>query len=437
MMNKRYLYFNTLLISLLIILTLYWRVYFTIPFIFSYIAYYILKYQRSAMVLVLILLGSFLFNFKGDSVIISTEYEHTAVVNNVYSSSITVIEDGQEYYLMKVEDNVVKGDVIHYYTYYYTDVDKGSFGLFYKSTEAIAYGYATDLEVVKKQEDVRSDIYNDLYESESWYSDLTLLLLYGEEEGKGVALKSKIDKMGVSHLFVVSGFHISLFYILIEKTGNSFIRNRKLVSLSAFTISMAFLYLVYFPPTGIRALITLLIIRSARVDKVEALSITGLIFFLFNPWILLTNSMILSFSITYAIYVYRPSDVSILDMVVLSLFAFYVSLPTISTWETQHNLFAPLLSLVLTPIVSIMYMISLVLLPFKNVWDIVDPIFSLFYWMIIIFSHINLTFDTALISQSKQLLLTGISIYYIYLLRYNKLTILYTFFSISMIIFLI
>ncbi len=405
-------------------------------FLLPYITYYLLKYGSHAKALFITLLFATLFNYHGQPTI-NDSYEHQAVVDDVYTSSITVIEDGQKYYLMGIDEQVSHGDVISYNSVYNDDVEKGSFDLFYKSTKAIACGWAKNLEIIKKSNDLRSEIHNDLYETEGWYSDFTLLMLYGEEDGLGSVINDGVSKMGISHLFVVSGFHIALFYIFIEKILSNILKSSKMANLVAFSISTGFLYLVYFPPTGIRALLTLIFVRGFNLERTESLSLTGLMFFVINPYILLTNSMILSFTITLAIYLYRPQELSIMDMIVLSMFAFYISLPTVSTWENQHNLTAPLLSIVLTPIVAMMYVVSLVFLPFKDCWVLADPLFALFFWVLKIFSNVSAYFSTGLLTMQEQLYITSLSIYYIHTLRNNKVILMSSFFSISLIIFLI
>ncbi len=443
-MGKKYIFLNTLLLALFIMINIYYEIKITIPFLILYLICFILIYGKKAVTLPIVLVVSFAFNYKPPikTEDICNEYYHQAIVKDVYSTSMTVVEDDHIYYLMKIDKDIVRGDVVSYSTSgkYKTQVnEKGSFDMFYRSTGADAYGYlkAGTLKIIEPKESMRNNIYHDLIEDQGWYSDMTLLLLYGKEKGSGVIAKRRINSMGVAHLFVVSGFHISLMYIMMEMIGKNFIRNNKFNSLLAFAISTSFLYLVYFPPTGIRALITLLIIRTNRYDKVDSLSLTGILFFVINPWIMFSSSMILSYSITAAIYLFRPSKISASDTITLSMFAFFISLPTISTWESEHNLLAPLLSIAMTPLVSTMYVASLVALPFHGLWSLMDPIFYVFFRIIIIFSELQMPFSIGIIGFSKQVALTIICVLYIGLLKENKWILLTTFFSISFIIFLI
>ncbi len=430
-------YFNTLLILLLILVFSYTKSIILIPILISYLIYYLFTYKILILVLPLIMSIAFVLN-TNEKVIVEDEWaHHVAVVDEVYNTSITVKEDGERYYIMKVDENLVKGDVIEYNTPYYTKVEKGSFDLFYRSTKSIAYGYANDLNIIQKNSSYRSEIHNSLYAESSYYSDITLMMLYGEEKGKGIGLKDKVNKMGIPHLFVVSGFHISLFIVFIEWLFSKATSNETLITTLSISCSALFLYFIYFPPTGIRALLTIGIYRCTNKDKINSLSIVGIIFFITNPWMMLSASMILSFSITYAIYFYNPKTNSIIDMLALSLFAFYISLPTISTWEDKHNLFAPLLSMVLTPIVSFYYVLALIALPLQFLWVFMEIPFKLFYLLIDIFSMIQLTFETEVINMARQFTLIGISLYFVSVMKENKLSLILTFFSISLLIFLI
>lgn len=436
-MKKRNLYLNTFLLLVFTLFLFYYKVVFIIPFYLVYVFCYLIRYWGNTKIFFLLLFVSFIFNHPDNIEIDSTYKEHIGVVDEVYNTSITVIDNDHRYYLMKVDEDLCKGDVIKYETGYYNDIEKGGFDTFYRSTKSIGYGYANKLEVVEKEENIRNDIYHGLIDENNWYSDITLLMLYGKEEGKAESLSNRIDIMGVSHLFVVSGFHISLLYIMIEKVLGGLFKSKNSITLISFCITTFFLYIVYFPPTGVRAILTLTIARMTTMEKKEALSITGIAFFVINPWVLLSSSMILSFSITLAIYLYRPNEISILDMLSLSLFAFYISLPTVSTWEEHHNIFAPLLSVVLTPIVSFYYILSLLSLPFHWMWGAIDILYKLFFFIIMIFSNLEVLFITPKTTILQQCILTITTVYFVYLMRYNGLTLLSTMFILSLIIFLV
>lgn len=433
---RKYLWFNILLFILLFQFQLFILQFWLWPFIIGYAIIIILIYKSKIFIIPIIFFISFGLNF--DNYLKPNEkYNHIATVEKVYSSSITVLEDGQKYYIMQVDSNLAKGDVVSYNTKYYNELQKDDFYIFYKSTEAIGYGYGNNIEVISRKESLRGNIYYSLLNRDSKYSDFALLMLYGTSNERNSNLENNINKMGISHLFVVSGFHISLFYIGIEKIGKKFIKNKRMLSFASFSSVLFFLYLVYFPPTGIRALLTLLIIRTYRFNKIDSLSIVGIIFYIFNPWIMLTSSMVLSFSITGMIYFLNPNSFSFRDSVLLSILAFYLAIPTITTWDNNFNLLSPLLTIVMTPIVSLSYIICLFLLPFNSFWFIGDWIFFLIGLIIQIFSILYIGFDIQQININKQFFLTGITLTYIVALKNNKAVLLNVFFILSLIFFII
>lgn len=365
----------------------------------------IITYKKWVFVIPIIFVSAFLFNYQPTNSI-NEEYEHLAIVEKIYSSSIVVNEGGDKYYIMKVNEDVVVGDLIKYNAKYKTEVEKGSFDMFYKSTKAIGYGYASHLTIIEHKHNLRNNIYLKLLNSDGEYSNFALGMLYSKETNGNVEMLSNVNRMGIAHLFVISGFHISILYITIDGIlckimGN----NKKREFINIFIISI-FLYLIYFPPTAIRALLTMMIMKRGMFGNVDSLSMVGILFFIANPWILFTNSMILSFSITILIYLIKPNKLSLWSSIKLSISAFLVALPTLATWNNTFNILSPLLTVVMTPFISMGYIICLVMIPFHNIWFIGDIIFRILDEIIRIFSYVYIPIETQTISPFQQLSLT-------------------------------
>ena len=109
---------------------------------------------------------------------------------------------------MGIEDNLVVGDNISFYANYEDNDDIDSFNLFYRSTKTVGLGYANDLKVNSHKDNLRNNIYNSLLEDDSTYSNFTLAMLYKTKTEGNKELISNVNKLGVSHLLVISGFHI-------------------------------------------------------------------------------------------------------------------------------------------------------------------------------------------------------------------------------------
>lgn len=369
---------------------------------------------------------------------ISTDRFHTAIVKDVYNTSMLVKEKGHKYYLLGVDNSYLPGDVITYRCSYITETsDKGSFDIFWRSKGAVAYGWADNVEVVSQTVSLRNDLLNVFIGSDSYYSQGILALLYGKETDSNAELLDMVTQLGVSYLFVLSGFHIAIFFVSIEKVGGKITNNRYAVNLVCVSVTVVFLYFIYFPLTAVRALITLQIIRTHRFNKIDSLSICGLLFFVINPYSMISNSMILSFSITAGIYLIIGKGVKFSETVLVSIMAFYVSLPTIATWETDINLLSPLINILITPIVSFTYIFGMLLVPFHFLWPIGNAYFFLFNIMIQSLSifYIPMTIET--IGVFKQFIAITITLLYISQTKGHRLILLNTFLSISIIFFII
>ena len=338
---------------------------------------------------------------------------------------------------MGVNINLIPGDYITYNSKYISDVNNSTFEVYWKSLGASAYGYANDLEIVEYASGIRANMLRNLFEDTGAYSQNFLALLYGFDTDYNQFLLDRVSRLGVSHLFVVSGFHIALFYIFMEKIGFKLTNNRRVINIISTFISFIFTFFIYFPLTAVRALLTIIIVRTHRFNKIDSLSICGILFFIINPFIMISNSMILSFSITYVIYLLSSGPNNFKKTILISVAAFYVSLPTITTWTTDLNLLAPLVSFLITQIVSFSYVMGLIIFPFHFLWWIGNIYFMLFDLLILLISclYIPLTFPESNII--KQCIGTSLIIMYIVLMRGNITILLNTLFLMSFIFFII
>lgn len=434
---KKYYFLFTFIFLIFIFIFFYFFQYWTLPFLVFAIGYYIYFFKKYTIWLLLIIFLTLIFNYKGDDDI-NDNYEHYAVVKEVYTTSITVVENKNKYYLMKVDEDLIINDVIYFEGYYYEDdFEKGSFEVFFNSTKSIAYSYPKNIKLVERPTSFRNKLYSNLVEDDCFYSDFSLFMLYGKINNRNEYISETVTDMGISYLFVISGFHIALFYMLINKLFLSLKINENLINYFSIFVSTIFLFLVFFPKTGVRALMTIALIKMSNLKSIECLSLVGIIFFIFNPWSMFGASMVLSFSITMMIYLYNFGNNYFLDYLNISIIALYISLPTICTWETEHNLLAPFLSTIITPLISIYYIISIIFLPFHNLWFIASLLFELLWIIIYLLSWIELTIDIEIIGFFNQWFLITISLLYVYIQRENKIILLTSFLFITPFIYFI
>lgn len=376
-----------------------------------------------------------ILNYSNDF-IINNNYYHTATVQNVFSSSMTVTENGQRYYIMNVNDYFIKGDTVTFSCIYKYEFNKSGFDMFYRSTKSIGYGYANELQLISRSDDIRSSLTNSLLENNGYYSQLTLLFLYGIKGDSTKDLYEIISYLGMAHLFVVSGFHISMLFLFVNKFLYKSLKHKNIVIIITIILIIISLYFIYFPLTGVRALFCIILAKIIKKDRIESLSIVALLFFIFNPWIMTTSSMILSFGITLSIYIYKPRFNSILDDICLSVMCFFIAMPTVDTWNNTFNILAPFLNIIMTPFVTLIYVCSLILLPFHNLWHMFNWLFGIFWWTLNIFQFIYIPVELSTINFEQQLLLVTISIIFVHFVK-DRIVLLNTYFSLAIIFIII
>lgn len=148
------------------------------------------------------------------------------------------------------------------------------------------------------------------------YGGVIIAMLTGDKNGISDELSDAFSDSGISHLFAVSGLHLSVwalgFYTLLEKIG---IR-RRLNAAFAILFTLCFMALSGFSPSVMRAGLMLIIMLSGSFferiqDSLNSLGAAVFIILILNPMQAVDISLLLSFSATLGIItmsesLYRP-----------------------------------------------------------------------------------------------------------------------------------
>ncbi|MDD3712695.1 MAG: DNA internalization-related competence protein ComEC/Rec2 [Candidatus Izemoplasmatales bacterium] len=177
---------------------------------------------------------------------------------------------------------------------------------------------------------VRS-IENNYDETSATYLKLFLL---GEDD-LATDVKTQARDIGISHLFAISGMHLSLMIGFI-----SFILKKLFVTESTYKRVIIFFLIIYniitnFSISILRAsflAISLFVNKNREFTKSDYLSFVLIGFVLYNPYIVFNLAFQLSFLISYAIILgqqFLKSDNSLIQIFKIGLLANLVSLPIV------------------------------------------------------------------------------------------------------------
>lgn len=191
-------------------------------------------------------------------------------------------------------------------------------------------------------------------------------------------IKLSYRNNGISHLFAISGMHITFLSTFLLKILEKILKNKYIINIIVFSFLIFYMFLTNFSPSVIRA--TLLFI-SLSINSLFKLKLKPIIcvllildiMLLYNPYYIYNIGFLLSFVVSISLIVfgkiinnYKNYFVKIF---VVSLISFLISIPIMINNNNEINLLSPIINVIFVPYISlIMFPISLIafLIPLLN-----------------------------------------------------------------------
>ena len=192
------------------------------------------------------------------------------------------------------------------------------------------------------------------------------------------SVKLSYRNNGISHLFAVSGMHITFLSSIILKILNKLFKNKYLKYIIVFIFLLFFMFLTNFTPSVIRAtfLFILLSINKLFDLKIDTLSIILLILdvmLIFNPYYIYNVGFLLSFVVSIALIIFGKITNNynnyFIKIFIISLISFLISIPIMINNNNEINLLSPFINIIFVPFISIIiFPLSIItyFIPFLN-----------------------------------------------------------------------
>lgn len=212
----------------------------------------------------------------------------------------------------------------------------------------------------------------------------------------------------VTHLFALSGLHVSLFSGIILLILNKLKLNEKLSFIITSMFLIFFSFIASFTPSILRATIFFILSSLNRIyytfiKPKNILFLTFSILIFKNPFYIFDTGFILSFTITYFILLLNESITikdNIKSILIISLLSFLSSLPIIINLSYEINiigfinniLFIPLVTNIIFPfsiIVIIIPKLSFILFILTNIMEFISKYSSNLLNITIYFQRLN------------------------------------------------
>ncbi len=406
MKNNKYIFFFLIFISSIIFLE--FKLYYLFLFCFTFQIFLIFKFKDNFLIIIFTLTLFFqlndlisLFNFD------SNKENFSGKIIKVYNNSIIVKINNIKVYLFLEEHDLFINQKINFNASLnkIDNLKDNSFKLFLKSNNVSYFSYENEILKIENKFSLRNILYKNLFNSNSSYSEYALCFLFNEF--KNYEIKEIIKTSGLSYLFVISGFHINILFIW----SNKIFKNEKL---NFFLIGFL-IYLLFFPLPATRAYLTYYFIRFKKINNFNSLSLTGSIIMINNPFIIFSYSFILSFISTSSIYLINKN---INNKFLISEIIFVATFPIIINWNNYFNLLSPFISLILTPIISIIYIVIIISYPFIFIWNFLDYIFIFINFILLFLLNIKIIIEIDVLNIFLIVLLIFYN-YFILILSFN------------------
>ena len=390
------------------------------------------------ILLVLSLIYSFIFiNF----IIVKSEYKDSD--KNLYGTVIdykkskdktTIWVKGKEKVLVNYysDINVSYGDYIYVYGVFKKPKENGNFNLFnykkYLLSNKINYVVtASKITIIKKNDNVFYTLKNNLLkriESANRSKGYILAFLYADKSLIEKDVYTKYQKIGVSHLFAVSGMHVSLISIVLLKLLNKIKERKRYIIVSIFL--SIYLFLTNFTMSMVRATFQFILFFINKSFKLN-IDNSNLVIFLFsilviiNPYNIYNIGFLFSFIISFTLI--RCSKLIkgkfIIKSLKTSLISFFSSMPVLINNFFEVNFLGIILNIIYIPFVSyILFPLSLVTVLFPSLDNILYMFISYFEKITDFFSNIKFLFFS--ICKMNIFLIIIYYIIFIYILKRKK-----------------
>lgn len=235
------------------------------------------------------------------------------------------------------------------------------------------------------------------------HSSLLSAIILGYKRGIPQELVDNFSKAGISHIIAISGMHISILAVILLYLGIIFGLNRN----QSFYFSACFLFfyitLIGFPPSAARAAVmgflVLLAMRLGRLAKaINAVLFACSLMLLINPLLVCDIGFQLSFlAVLGLIYIspileksvekftkrfkFSGFSKSLLSLILITLSAQIATLPVILYNFGRLSMVAPIVNILVVPLLPFVMILGLTLLACGLVWTSLGQIVGWVVWI--------------------------------------------------------
>ena len=211
--------------------------------------------------------------------------------------------------------------------------------------------------------------------------------------------KKSFQNNGISHLFAVSGMHITLISTLLMYLLKKITKNHDISYIITIFILLFYTFITNFSSSILRAFLLFLLIYINKKFKfnlktIEIIMLILLILLMYNPFYIYSIGFKFTFIISIILILFSKKINNFKNyfskILMTSLISFFISLPIVINNFFEINLISPLLNLIFVPFISI------IIFPFSLISLIFPFLDNIFYIIVKFMENISIYINNTL-----------------------------------------
>lgn len=235
---------------------------------------------------------------------------------------------------------------------------------------------ATDIKLIKHNKNFIYKVKNILYHRIDKINNNYLnTFILGDNSNIDSDVSNSYQINGISHLFALSGMHVSLITSFLITILNKIIKKKSINNIIVSLFLIFYMFLTNFSPSIVRCslFMILLFINNKRIKTINLFILFSCIMLIYNPYSIYNVAFLFSYTITFYLILLSKLinrfNNYFIKVLIISLISFIVSLPIVINSYHQINILSCFLNTIYVPFVSFILLplnITTLIIPFAN-----------------------------------------------------------------------